>query len=39
MSYENRQIKNLKEILEIKYPSPEELIAKLAAEALDHYSL
>jgi hypothetical protein len=38
MSYANRQIKNLKEILEIEYPSPGELIAKLAAEALDHYS-
>jgi hypothetical protein len=38
MSYEGRQIKNLKEILEIEYPKPEDLIAKLVAEALEHSS-
>jgi len=33
MSYKGRQIKNLKEILEIEYSSPGDLIKKLAAEA------
>ncbi|MDR1902007.1 MAG: SWIM zinc finger family protein [Treponema sp.] len=35
MSYEGRQIKNLRKILEIEYPSPGDLVAKLAAEALE----
>ena len=34
MSYKGRQIKNLKEILEIEYSTPGDLINKLAAEAM-----
>jgi hypothetical protein len=36
MSYEGRQIKKLKEILEIEYPSPDDLVKKLVAEALEN---